>query len=200
MISAGQTAPNVNGGAQQPAYPPTINTPQIAVPTAGAPAGNPAPALNINWTPKDDAFMGKYMDNQLGLQYGNFCLQAAGMMNGMIGMCLNYSLASKGIEAQQAIMSKYYDVQSNAINAQMRVGLAQCQVQEKAVDAQRTMHQEQCRHEEKLARLSGSTQVRLKAIEESGKTQRADILSANYAVDSAFSRGSWSMGSPSMAA
>jgi len=198
MISAGEnttpaTQPPPASGyyPQQPAglQAPPAFTP-ITLPQSNA--GPQGPNMNINWEPKGpngDKFMENYMMGQFGLQLG-------GVVANMLTTGLNYALASQAMEAQLSIAEKYYDVQDNIAGYQMKVAIRQMDVQGKAIDAQTKMHAEQCRHEEKMAKLSGTTQARLAAIGEKGKTERAKI----FAVTDAFSRSGWDMGSPAIAA
>ncbi len=202
MMSAGQVY-NQNQQNQATGYPPAYSNQQpVGAGQSGPPQFNPvtlpnqpiAPAgggttMNVNWSPKNDEMMEGYM-------WGQFGLQAGGMLNGMVNMLCNYGLANKAMNCQLEIANKYYEVQDNIASYQMDVSLRQMDVQEKAITAQSTMHLEQCMHEERMAKLAGNTQSRLAAIEEKGKTERAKI----YSVTDAFSRGSWDFGTPSIAA
>ncbi|MBN1282501.1 MAG: hypothetical protein JXA24_01865 [Proteobacteria bacterium] len=168
--------------SQPPAFTPVTLPNQPMTPQGG-------PNIDIDWAPKNEKFMQGYM-------WGQFGLQAGGMLNGLANMLCNYGLANKAMEAQVDIATKYYEVQDNIASYQLEASLAQIGVQEKAIDAQTRMHTEQCRHEEKMAKLDGNTKARLAAIAESGKNERAKIFS----VTDAFSRSGWDLGSPAIAA
>jgi hypothetical protein len=192
MISAGQQVQNnqtnQQTGCQQTAYPSPVGPSFTPIQLPAQNFGASAPNISMNWNPGDD-FMKPYM-------WGQFGMQAVGQIASIGQMIANYKLASQAMKSQTTIACKYYDTQDKIAGYQMEVALAQTNVQGKAIDAQVEMHSEQCRHEQALARLNNSVQARLASIAENGKTERARILS----MTDAFSRGSWDMGTPAIAA
>ena len=137
---------------------------------------------------KNDTEAANYLDKQSKWNCANNGI-AAGVNT--VGMSLQFGLAYRAMDKQSEAINKYYDTQENIAGFQRDVAIEQLKVQSKAVEAQEEMHGNQCLHEEAMARIEGSTQARLAAISESGKTKRAEVLS----LSNAFSRGSYNYGS-----
>jgi hypothetical protein len=188
MISAGQTYPAPAQQTQGAPYPqpyyqagPQLMQPQM-LPMQASAGGGMNIAVKSDMSAKE---LKPFMWSQFGLQAGT-------AVNNMITQGLNYALASQSMSNQLAVAQKYYQTQDNIAGYQMRVALRQMEVQDNAITAQQQMHSNQIRHEEKMAQLEGSTQVRLAAIQQSGMTERAKILSTT----DIFSRRSYDMGMP----
>lgn len=192
MISA------AGDGQQTTGYTPSLPGQGMA-PAQGVTFSQPAqlqympmsqPNLNITMDSLDSDAAEAYLNRQTNLQWGslaaNFCTTIA-----------NACIAKKSIEAQTTIASKYYDTQDNIASYQKDVAIRQLEVQDNSLFIQRDMHSAQVRHEEAMARLEGHTQARLANISESGRNERARILS----MTDAFSRRGWdNMGTPRIAA
>ena len=169
------------GGLAGPSFQPVIPQQQNMMPQGTN--------VNLEWSPDADSeFMEQYM-------WGQFGLQAGGMLNGVASMIATSVISNNAMEYQADIAMAYYDTQNHIADNQMEVALRQLGVQEQAIDAQRDMHGAQTKHELKIKELEKNAEVRIAAILESGKNERAKILSTD-----AFNRRGWDMGSPSIAA
>lgn len=190
MISAGQTPANQVGAqtATSSAYglaPIQFSSyiPSFQLPSFG---GN---RNSNNVSTKLNSEDGKaYLEDSQ--KYGAISDAIAAGVN-IVGMSLQSALASQSMSNQCTIATKYYETQGQIAGYQREVAIKQLDVQFEAINAQQKMHSEQTRHEERMAKLEGSTQTRLAAIEQQSKTDRARILS----VTDAFSRRGYSYGS-----
>lgn len=125
----------------------------------------------------------------MGINGGMQAVNSA--LNAYITYC-NTQLQGKALDAQAEIAKKYYGAQEKIAGYQQTVALRQLDVQETAIYVQQDMHRLQATHEEKMMRLEGATQVRLARVAESGKNERARILS----TQDVFSRRGHFMGDP----
>ncbi len=120
---------------------------------------------------------------------GNLMNSLGAMTSTIAQACLN----AKYLENQGLMIEKHYELQGKIVSGQTTVALKQYDVQEKAISAQVSMHKEQASHEEKMAKIAGNVQVKLAAMDQAGRTERAKIISV---TDPFSSRGRYDAGMP----
>lgn len=119
-------------------------------------------------------------------------LQAGAMGANTLGALCNTVTAIVALNKQSEATGKYYEYYNKVADNGMTVALAQVNLEGKKVKASENMQAQQLQYQEKVARLQSQTQVRLLKVEQQYKTKRAEI----YAATEAFSRKSYSNGSP----
>lgn len=157
---------------------------------------NTGPSTNIGITAKPIAGetewnkqLGDYLNSSMKWGAG---LNALNSVANLVSQYMQYRLANNAMSKQAQIANKYYDTDLAIKGLQSKVAIKQLGVQNNAITMQGRMHSNQIRHEEVMSRLEGSTQARLAAIAEQGKTDRAKILSAS----DAFNRRGYNYGIP----